>query len=75
MKSYLSIHYYLLICSYFLIVLIELGYAKGEQLPDQTIIDAFQATFKELDTSMCVQYGMQAGACALVTYFSGTSIF
>lgn len=51
-------------------------YASGAcNLTDEQIVAAFRNTFKELDNSMCVQYGMQAGACALVSYFTDSRMF
>jgi len=50
------------------------GYLTGN-LSDEEIKAAFKTTFREVDESMCVQYGMQAGSCALVAYFSGNRLF
>jgi len=50
------------------------GYSTGS-VSEADIIEAFQSSFREIDNSMCGQYGMQAGACALVTYFSNNTLF
>jgi len=50
------------------------GYSSS-LLSNEDITSGLQSAFRELDNSMCFQYGMQSGACALVIYISDCRMF